>query len=117
MEINYATIGKRIRDFRCQKHWTQAMLAEKSGIEPSNLSHIERAATNLSLPTLIHIANALEVSLDELVYGNLVKSAHVSAGMIGELLADCTPEEWQALAEVLETTKRVLRRATAKETE
>ena len=61
MDINYIAIGKRIRQFRKERGWRQATLAEKSGVEPSNISHIERAATKVSLPTLINIANALEV--------------------------------------------------------
>lgn len=107
--IDYTTIGKRIKELRIQKHLTQAALAEMSGIEPSNISHIERAATKLSLPTLVSIANALEVTLDELVYDNLKKSAHISFGLIDELLCDCTDAELKAIAEVIKTTKAVLR--------
>lgn len=109
MEINYAAIGNRIREIRTSKNWTQAELAEKSGIEPSNISHIERAATKLSLPTLISIANAFEVTLDELVCGSLIKSTHVSVRMIDELLSDCTPQEIKSIVEVIKTTKSVLR--------
>lgn len=107
--IDYIVIGKRIRELRKQRKWTQALLAEYSEVEPSNISHIERAATKLSLPTLIKIANALEVSLDELVYGNLKKSEHVSVARIDELLADCTSSELEAICEVVVTTKNVLR--------
>lgn len=109
MIIDYTTIGSRIREFRKRRNWTQAQLAEKSGIEPSNISHIERAATKLSLPTLISIANTLEVTLDELVYGNLVKSSHVSIKLIDDLIVDCSPEEIKALAEMIKTTKHILR--------
>ena len=109
MTIDYATIGNRIREIRKKKKWTQARLAELSNVEPSNISHIERAATKLSLPTLIGIANALEVSLDELVCGNLVKSSHVSVAIVDELLADCSLSEIRAIAEVIKTTKQVLR--------
>ena len=109
MDLNYGIIGKRIRTLRKAKKWTQACLAEKAGIEPSNLSHIERAATKLSLPTLVRIANALEVTLDELVYSNLVKSSHVSAALINDLLSDCTADEIKSLAQVLKTTKEILR--------
>ena len=76
MAIDYVIIGTRIREIRKNKKMTQATLAELSGVEPSNISHIERAATKLSLPTLVSIANALNVTLDELVYGNLKKSQH-----------------------------------------
>ncbi len=107
--IDYNIIGKRIKELRAQKHLTQAVLAEMSGVEPSNISHIERAATKLSLPTLVNIANALEVTLDELVYDNLKKSAHISIALIDELLCDCTAAELKAIAEVIKTTKNVLR--------
>ena len=109
MEINYVSIGSRIREIRSAKGLTQATLAEQSGIDASNISHIERAATKLSLPTLISIANVLEVTLDELVYGSLIKSSHVSIGLIDDLLSDCTPDELKALSEVIKTTKSVLR--------
>lgn len=107
--IDYIEIGKRIREFRRQKGWTQAKLAELASVEPSNISHIERAATKLSLPTLIQIANALEVTPDELVYNNLKKSGHISIARINDLLSDCTPTELSAICEVIATTKSVLR--------
>lgn len=109
MQLDYIMIGNRIREVRKSKKWTQEILAEKSGIEPSNISHIERAATKLSLQTLVSIANALEVSADDLLYGNLEKSSHVSAKIINDLLSDCNPDELVAIAEVLKITKTVLR--------
>ena len=107
--IDYVSLGKRIRDIRKKQGLTQALLAEKSGVEPSNISHIERAATKLSLPTLVSIANALGVSLDELVYDSLIKNAHISVSSIEELLDDCSAAELKAIAEVIKTTKTVLR--------
>ena len=108
--IDYKGIGIRIREKRKAMNMTQATLAELSGIEPSNISHIERAATKVSLPTLIGLANALNASLDELVYDSLNKSSHVSISMIDELLADCTPAELTAIREVVLTTKSILRK-------
>ncbi len=116
-EINYISIGERIRSIRKQKKWTQEELAEVSGVEPSNISHIERAATKVSLPTLLRIANALEVTLDELVFASLVKSRNVSVQMIDELLQDCTPQELQAIAEIVAHARKVLRQFTATPTE
>ena len=107
--IDYSIIGKRICEFRKKNGWTQAKLAEESGIEPSNISHIERAATKVSLPTLIHIANALGVTVDDLIYSNLKKSEKISASIINELLSDCSPTELHAIAEVIKTTKTILR--------
>lgn len=89
MALDYAAIGQRIRMFRIKRGWKQSDLAEKSGVEPSNISHIERAATKLSLPTLVSIANALEVSLDEIVYNSLIKNKHIYVREIDELVGDC----------------------------
>lgn len=93
MKIDYIAIGNRIKEVRTARGWTQAKLAEKSDVEPSNISHIERAATKLSLPTMINIANALKVTFDELAYGSLMKSTHISVKMIEELISDCTPDK------------------------
>jgi len=107
--IDYTMIGKRIKEKRKQRGLTQAVLAEMSGVEPSNISHIERAATKLSLPTLVSIANALQVSADELLYDSLKKNEHISYPIIDELLRDCTPSELKSIAELIKTTKTVLR--------
>jgi len=109
MKIDYVSIGNRIKEIRKSKGWTQAKLAEKAEIEPSNISHIERAATKLSLPTMVSIANSLEVSLDELAYGSLKKNSHITVKIINDIIEDCTTEELKSIAEVIKTTKSVLR--------
>ncbi len=109
MKLDYKVIGNRIKEIRTAKGWTQAKLAEKSDVEPSYVSHIERGVTKLSLPTLISIANALDTTLDDVVYTNLKKSTHISFEMIEKLLSDCTPEEISSIVEVVKTTKNILR--------
>ena len=71
MELDYRAIGIRIRRLRKTLGFTQQTLAELSNQEPSNISHIERGATKLSLPTLVNIANALGVSTDMLLQDSL----------------------------------------------
>ncbi len=110
MEIDYGKIGERIRGFRMKEKMTQAELAERSEVEPSNISHIERGATKVSLPTLVKIANALQVSLDEIVCDSLKKSGHVSVKEIDGLLRDCSDAELKAFVSILKTTKEILRR-------
>lgn len=109
MALDYAAIGQRIRMFRIKRGWKQSDLAEKSGVEPSNISHIERAATKLSLPTLVSIANALEVSLDEIVYNSLIKNKHIYVKEIDELVDDCDTKELSSIIQVIRTTKYVIR--------
>ena len=81
MELDYTAIGIRIRRFRKERGITQQVLAEMSGQEPSNISHIERGATKLGLPTIVSIANALEVTVDDLLCDSLEKSNGASGGL------------------------------------
>ena len=109
MELDYVSIGRRIKKYRIDLGLKQSQLAERSGVEPSNIPHIERAATKVSLPTLVNIANALEVSLDEIVYDSLIKNEHNSIKEINELLVDCEREELTALIQIVKTTKNIMR--------
>ena len=108
MDIDYKAIGQRIREQRKSRKLTQCTLAELSSVEPSNISHIERGATKLSLPTLINIANALETTLDSLVYDSLKSSRHISSDLINKEIADCSDEELKAIVKIIKTTKDIL---------
>lgn len=107
--LDYAVIGKRLKELRIEKKLTQTQLAEKADVEPAYISHIERNEAMVSLPTLVKLVNALDTTLDYVVYTNLRNSTHISVGMINELLADCTPEEISILTEVLKNTKNAIR--------
>lgn len=109
MGIDYKAIGQRIKDARISNNLTQAKLAEISGIEPSNISHIERGATKLSLPTLVSIANALNTTADALLYDSLNNSSHISADIINQTIKDCTDDELKAIVKIIITTKDILR--------
>lgn len=65
----FIEIGKRIRDAREQAGLTSEQLADKLEISQSNISRWENAKYKITLPTLVKIANALDVSLDELIVG------------------------------------------------
>lgn len=113
LKIDYISIGIRIKEKRSKKGLTQQKLSEMSGIEPSNISHIERGATKLSLPTLIKIANALETTVDELLCDNLHKAKDIFVCEIGEEIKGCSEEEIRVIADVVKTLKISLRKRNA----
>lgn len=100
MELNYKAIGNRIRKARKAKGITQQILAELSEQEPSNISHIERGATKVSLPTLIRIANALNTTLDNLVCDNLPHAKYVFTGEIAAIIDQCNEKEIRLIADM-----------------
>lgn len=109
MELDYKDIGLRIRQRRKALHYTQQQLAELSDQEPSNVSHIERGATKLSLPTLVNIANALGVSADELLCGSIPSSKPAFDREASQILEDCTHEERKVIIGAMRALKEQLR--------
>mgnify|MGYP000657403555 CR=1 FL=1 len=59
---------KNLVELRKQKGWSQEKLAREAGISYNTLIKIERSGIeNPKIETVIKLANALGVSLDELV--------------------------------------------------
>ena len=102
-EIDYMAIGKRIKTIRKKRKLNQNTLAYMAGIEPTSVSHIERAATKLSLPTLLKIANALEVTADELLCDNLTNSKRIYINEIEKAVENCSPKELRIITAIVNT--------------
>ena len=60
-------IGEKVKYWRKKRGLTQAALAEKLMITPSNISQIEIGSRSPTLDTMALIAKALDVDLEELV--------------------------------------------------
>lgn len=110
MMIDYDAIGMRIKIARIRAKVPQNSLAEKIGITSAHMSNIETGNTKLSLQTLVNIANALSVSVDELLCDSVVSSNHIFNKEAQEILADCSPFDIRILLDVLKSTKEALRK-------
>lgn len=67
-ELNYKAMGQRIRQARQEKHITQEKLGELCALSTAHIGHIERGTRIPSLQTAFHIASALGVSMDYLLF-------------------------------------------------
>lgn len=74
MELDYIEIGRNIRKYRIKMGWKQKELAEKVNVTPQHISHIETGCAQVSLPTLVAIANILQVDCNTLL-GETLTSA------------------------------------------
>ena len=90
MDIDYKAIGQRIRKRRKMLNITQSILAERADLSDTNISHIERGATKLSLPSLIAIANALGTNVDSLLMDVVDNSEVEFKKEFAQLLSDCS---------------------------
>ena len=108
IKIDYKSIGVRIKAARQQKHYTQDQVAEMCDVSIQHISNIENNKTKVSLPLLIDIANALQVTLDQLVCGVLQQADAVYAKEIDEIFESCSIEEKRLLIQSLKSTKKLL---------
>lgn len=59
--------GKRLRQLREQRGWTQVEMADALGIDRSYISDMERGKKNVCLPTLEVFAQGFGISISKLV--------------------------------------------------
>lgn len=59
--------GRRVRELRNEREWTQEELAERAGMNWLQLGHIERGSSDPKLSTIIKLAKALKVSPADLL--------------------------------------------------
>lgn len=68
MQENYfKKLGEKIKSLRKKKKLTLSSLCYKNDLEPSTVSRIEKAQVDAKLSTLIKIADALEIKINDLV--------------------------------------------------
>ncbi|MGN1136938.1 MAG: helix-turn-helix domain-containing protein, partial [Oscillospiraceae bacterium] len=110
MELNYELIGARIKKIRKSKKMTQDRLSELSSISPQHLSQIESAKTKLSLPTLVNICNALEVTADRILCDVLkAETPEEINADIAEVFNGCSADETFLMLDVANSLKQSLR--------
>ena len=104
-EVDYGKIGERIKQFRSKKGLSQEQLGLLVIADSKHISHIEQGNRRPSLEILIHIANALDTSADDLLVDSLDHTA--AKDELHELLADCSETEKAILIKTLKFTKEL----------
>lgn len=106
LDIDYKAIGLRIKAARARKGLTQGNIAKLTGLSTPHISNIETGNTKLGLPTIIHLANVLDVSVDELLCDNIHRSEQIYCQELSELLQGCTVDELHIISELVKVIKK-----------
>ena len=106
LDIDYKAIGLRIKTARTRKGLTQGNIAQFTGLSTPHISNIETGNTKLGLPTIIHLANVLDVSVDELLCDNIHRSEQIYCRELSELLQDCSVDELHIISELAKVIKK-----------
>lgn len=69
--IDYAALGRRIKNKRVENKLTQEQLGELCELSAAHIGHIERGTRILSVDVLFRIAQVLNVSVDYLLFDSV----------------------------------------------
>ena len=106
LDIDYKAIGLRIKTARTRKGLTQGNIAQLTGLSTPHISNIETGNSKLGLPTIIHLANVLDVSVDELLCDNIHRSEQTYCHELSGLLQDCSVDELHIISELAKVIKK-----------
>ena len=103
--IDFAQVGKKLKDIRISRNLTQEYIANIANVNVSHISNIENNRVKISLPTLVHICNALGVTVDYILYSEYDHPATVLETEILHELRGCTPELQEQILKIVRALK------------
>ena len=95
--MNLKAVGRRFKAARERKHLTQEQLAEIVDLSPMHVSVIERGVKPPKLETFVALANALEVSADELLQDTMDHAMESNSSEIATLIQSLPRQDQQKL--------------------
>ncbi len=102
MEIDYSIIGRRIKEIRKSKHYTQELLAEKADLTNNYISNIENCRSIPSLETLMKLCLALEITPNDVLLGANVSSQGFAENDLSAAFAKCTAPEKRLILDFID---------------
>ena len=102
MDINYKALGKRVKLARIDRELTQEHLAEMVGLSPTHISNIESGTAKASLPSLVNIANALSVGVDDLLSDSVTYARASLEREFQRMLDNCNEYELRIIRDTVQ---------------
>ena len=109
MAIDSVSIGKNIKLYRNRKGISQEELGNIVFATSVHISYLETGTKTPSLELLILIANALDVSADDLLVDNLMHTSSPVGQELHAILQDCDNDEEEMLIRLVKFMKELLR--------
>ena len=107
--MDKAAIGLRIKEARKLKGMTQELLAEIIGSGTTYISDIERGAKFPSLTLFIKIVNALDISADFILRGELESGKEHMYDNLTKKLDNITPKQRECVADIIDAYLKTLK--------
>lgn len=99
--LDFYKIGKKIKELRISKNLTQEYIANMADVNVSHISNIENNRVKISLPTLVHICNALDTTVDYILADEYNQPSSVIEQQILREVHVCTPETQKQILKIV----------------
>lgn len=107
-DVDYAEIGSRIRAVRIMQKLTQEEASERCDITSSYYGNIERGDKKMSVETLIKIAKGLNISTDELLFGETAKEGTEANEFLREVQRTVDQEQYPKYLTVMKAIASII---------
>ena len=104
-ELDFEYIGKRLREIRILKGLTQGYVASCADVNTSHISNIENNRVKVSLTTLVHMCNALDVTVDYVLHNEYVNSQSPLENSILIELQHCDKQKQERMLKLISVLK------------
>lgn len=101
-DINFERIGQKIKEIRISKGLTQEYVANIADVNTSHISNIENNRVKISLSTLIHVCNALNTTVDYILYGEYNSPDSILDSEILKALSNASDEKKEKLLKIIQ---------------
>lgn len=103
--IDYVEIGKRIKQRRIEKGFTQEYISEQLDISKEYVSKIECGKVEVNLKRLAELSLVLEVPIEDLISGIVQPSSDYKINEICKTFEDLSPTEREVVYNIIEQIK------------
>lgn len=100
--MNKAELGARIKEARLKKGYTQETLAEKADIGLMYMGEIERGIKMPSMKTFVKMIEALDVSADYVLRGELSSGKEYVFNELTQKLEPLTPKQRKCISDIID---------------
>lgn len=103
--INFALISQRLKDLRISKNLTQEYIAKAADVNTSHISNIENNRVKISLSTLVAVCNALDTTVDYVLYNEYNNASSVLDQNILNELQKCDNDTKERILKIIQILK------------
>lgn len=100
---DYEPIGKRLKEVRKKRGYTQEYIADKLNVSCQHISDIERGLNGMSVPALMMVCKILDIDADYILFGTVTKAEN---NPINRIISKMTPQQILCAEEILSAYAR-----------